>query len=191
MIATKLIRQMLSTNLSSRFQSVHFVRNCRRYTYCLGAIHLKSTKTPLEFKDASQYFMAAAAPGTNFRPFVVDHKRFYASVDRKNLDLKLEKSKQILTENIELKRQQMRERKEILVQGIRDKKTKVQAKVRQMEEIVERENILTIPNLLCVARGFLSPYIGYVIVQENYQLAIGLLVFAGITDLVRLTNVSL
>lgn len=53
-----------------------------------------------------------------------------------------------------------------------------------MEEIVERENIFTIPNLLCVTRSFLAPYIGYVIVQEQYQLAIGLLIFAGLTDLV-------
>ncbi|XP_031630837.1 probable cardiolipin synthase (CMP-forming) [Contarinia nasturtii] len=67
--------------------------------------------------------------------------------------------------------------------GIREKKSKVKEKVREMEEIVERENIFTIPNLLCVTRSFLAPYIGYVITQEHYQLAIGLLAFAGLTDL--------
>lgn len=108
----------------------------------------------------------------------------YSNINRKDINFKLEKSKQIISDNIELKRQRIRERKEILVQGIRDKKTKVQKTVRDLEGIVERENILTIPNLLCVARSFLAPYIGYVIVQENYQLAIGLLVFAGLTDLV-------
>lgn len=113
-----------------------------------------------------------------------DQKRFYTNVDRKNLNYKLEKSKQLLTE----KRIKIREHKDILVQGIRNKKSKVQEKVREMEEIVEREklreNILTIPNFLCVARSCLAPYIGYIIVQEDYQLAIGLLFLAGLTDLV-------
>lgn len=120
-----------------------------------------------------------------------DQHRFYTNIDRKKLSYKLEQSKQLLTDNIELKRLQMRERKEILVQGIRDKKSKVQEKVREMEEIVERENILTIPNFLCVARSFLAPYIGYVIVQEHYQLAIGLLLFAGLTDLVSIYDINL
>lgn len=30
----------------------------------------------------------------------------------------------------------------------------------------------------------MSPYLGYVIMQDDYHLAIGLLIFAGITDLV-------
>lgn len=119
-------------------------------------------------------------------PLLFDQRRFYTNIDRENFKYKLEKSKRLLTDNIKIKRGQMRERKELLVQGIRDKKTKVQEKVREMEEIVERENILTIPNLLCVTRSILAPYIGYVIVQENYQLAIGLILFAGLTDLVNL-----
>lgn len=114
--------------------------------------------------------------------------RFYAKINRKDINLKIAKSKQVITDNIEEKRMRMRERKENLVQGIRDKKTKVQEKVKEMEEIVERENILTIPNLLCVARSFLAPYIGYIITCGHYELAFGLLAFAGITDLVRHSN---
>lgn len=49
----------------------------------------------------------------------------------------------------------------------------------------QKENPFTIPNVLCIARIAMSPYLGYVILQDNYTLAIGLLVFAGITDLVR------
>ncbi|XP_055323181.1 probable cardiolipin synthase (CMP-forming) isoform X2 [Sitodiplosis mosellana] len=37
--------------------------------------------------------------------------------------------------------------------------------------------------LMCMCSRCLAPYIGYVIVQEHYQLAIGLLLFAGLTDL--------
>ncbi len=59
--------------------------------------------------------------------------------------------------------------------------------LEKMEEIVERENVFTIPNLLCVGRGVLAPYLGYVIIQQDYALGMGLLVFAGITDVVSIT----
>lgn len=94
------------------------------------------------------------------------------------------KGKKLIIDTIESKRLNLQQRKAVLVQELRDKKTKVKEKVKEMEEIVERENILTIPNLLCVGRGILSPYVGYVIVQGHYQMAIGLIVVAGITDLV-------
>ncbi|XP_060687056.1 cardiolipin synthase (CMP-forming) [Hemiscyllium ocellatum] len=45
------------------------------------------------------------------------------------------------------------------------------------------ENPWTIPNLLCVARIGLSPYLGYLIVEEEFNLALGLFTLAGITDL--------
>lgn len=114
-------------------------------------------------------------------------KRFFADKDsdnRQNFNLNLDKRRQRLTENIAQKRIQVNQHKQHLIQGIRDKKTKVQNKVRQIEEIVERENIFTIPNVLCVGRSILAPYIGYVIVQGDYQMAIGLLALAGITDFV-------
>lgn len=47
----------------------------------------------------------------------------------------------------------------------------------------ERENIFTIPNLLSVIRGILAPIVGYVIIQQQFTLAIGLLFVAGITDM--------
>ncbi|XP_067900470.1 cardiolipin synthase (CMP-forming) isoform X2 [Heterodontus francisci] len=45
------------------------------------------------------------------------------------------------------------------------------------------ENPWTIPNLLCMARIGLSPYLGYLIVEEEFNLALGLFTLAGITDL--------
>ncbi|XP_007896474.2 cardiolipin synthase (CMP-forming) [Callorhinchus milii] len=45
------------------------------------------------------------------------------------------------------------------------------------------ENPWTIPNLLCVARISLSPYLGYLIVHEKFNLALGLFALAGVTDL--------
>lgn len=48
-----------------------------------------------------------------------------------------------------------------------------------------RENIYTIPNLLTVSRILACPVLGYAIVQDNFVLASSLLVYAGLTDLVR------
>lgn len=178
MIASKLSSTIFS---SSKFQRISIMRNCNRSTNYMGALILNQMKMPEKFRDSSlNHHLFPLSYPLLFN----DQKRLYSNIDRKNINIKFEKGKQLLTDNIELKRQRMRERKEILVQGIREKKSKVQEKVREMEEIVERENILTIPNLLCVTRSFLAPYIGYVIIQENYQLAIGLLAFAGLTDLV-------
>lgn len=177
MIAPKLFRKMTLIYLMPKCRSIY---NCNINKNCTGVFNFKYF---LSCTDMAKSVLNIS-PMTHFCPILFDQKRFYTNIDRKNLSYKFEKSKQLLTDNIELKRLQIHERKEILVQGIRDKKSKVQEKVREMEEIVERENILTIPNLLCVARSFLAPYIGYVIIQEHYQLAIGLLLFAGLTDLV-------
>ncbi|KIM44453.1 hypothetical protein M413DRAFT_353710 [Hebeloma cylindrosporum] len=46
-----------------------------------------------------------------------------------------------------------------------------------------RENIYTIPNLLTTSRIFACPVLGWSILDGNYYLATGLLVYAGLTDL--------
>ena len=51
-----------------------------------------------------------------------------------------------------------------------------------------RENIYTIPNLLTVSRMVACPVLGLAIVNENFYLATGLLVYAGLTDLVPLPS---
>ncbi|KAL7008022.1 hypothetical protein EMMF5_002204 [Cystobasidiomycetes sp. EMM_F5] len=45
-----------------------------------------------------------------------------------------------------------------------------------------RENIYTIPNLLTVSRIVACPFLGYAIVQGDFKMATGLLVYAGATD---------
>lgn len=173
MIASKFFRKMILTRLQPKCKSILIVNNSNKYINCTSVLNCDYSIFSDKMKNV--YFSTQ---------YPYDQKRFYTNVDRKNLNYKLEKSKQLLTE----KRIRIRERKDILVQGIRDKKLKVQVKVREMEEIVEREklreNILTIPNFLCVTRSCLAPYIGYIIVQEHYQLAIGLLFLAGLTDVV-------
>jgi len=53
-----------------------------------------------------------------------------------------------------------------------------------------RENIYTIPNLLTASRIFACPILGWSILDGNYHLATGLLVYAGLTDLVRRDLIS-
>lgn len=53
-----------------------------------------------------------------------------------------------------------------------------------------RENIYTIPNLLTVSRILACPVLGWSILDGNYHLATGLLVYAGLTDLVRAPKLS-
>lgn len=54
----------------------------------------------------------------------------------------------------------------------------------------QKDKVYTIPNVLCVTRIVMSPYLGYVILQDNYSLALGLMVFAGVTDLVSAIDIN-
>lgn len=49
--------------------------------------------------------------------------------------------------------------------------------------IPTHENIYTIPNILTFSRLLASPYIGYLIVQGKYPLALGIFAVAGFTDM--------
>ena len=48
----------------------------------------------------------------------------------------------------------------------------------------ERENILTVPNLLCVSRIAASPVIAQFLVNNEFKYALALFGYAGLTDLV-------
>ena len=49
----------------------------------------------------------------------------------------------------------------------------------------KHENIFTIPNLLCMSRIILSPYLAHVIINNgDFSLALGIFMYAGATDAV-------
>jgi cardiolipin synthase len=48
-----------------------------------------------------------------------------------------------------------------------------------------RENIYTVPNMLSFSRLLLSPFCGYLIVQQDYTSAMAVFAVAGVTDMVR------
>lgn len=57
-----------------------------------------------------------------------------------------------------------------------------QAKLK-VEESILRENILTIPNALCVSRIIMSPILAYLVVNDSLNFALSLFVLAGVTDM--------
>uniref|UniRef100_A0A7N6AB29 Cardiolipin synthase (CMP-forming) n=1 Tax=Anabas testudineus TaxID=64144 RepID=A0A7N6AB29_ANATE len=55
---------------------------------------------------------------------------------------------------------------------------------RQQSSItVNYENPWTIPNLLCMCRILLAPFLGYLIIQQNFDVSLALFTLAGATDL--------
>lgn len=113
----------------------------------------------------------------------------YSQTKKTEFQLNTIRGKELIKDALEMRKEMLLEKRDVLVKDIRQTKLRVQEKVKEkmehMEEIVERENVLTIPNLLCVGRGLLAPYLSYVIIiQEDFSLGMGLLMFAGFTDLV-------
>lgn len=49
--------------------------------------------------------------------------------------------------------------------------------------VQQKENILTVPNLLTASRIVSTPFLGYMVTHGHFEIALGLFVVAGITDL--------
>lgn len=108
------------------------------------------------------------------------YKCFSSSLKKEDFQVKSVEGTEIIQNVLEKNKNLLQQKKKVIIQEIRDRKEKVKERV---EEVIERENVATIPNFLCVGRIILSPYLGYVIVQSDFSLAMGLLVVAGLTDL--------
>ena len=50
---------------------------------------------------------------------------------------------------------------------------------------LERDNLVTVPNLLCVSRIVLAPYVAHLITIGEFEWALGCFVYAGTSDMVR------
>ncbi|KRT81571.1 hypothetical protein AMK59_5989, partial [Oryctes borbonicus] len=74
----------------------------------------------------------------------------------------------------------IKKKSNILLRDIKDTKDRVKERV---EEIIERENIYTIPNFLCVSRILISPYLGVLVLQAHFHFALVMLGVAAVTDL--------
>lgn len=145
-----------------------FLRFCQNPAW--SCVFLSTTKPT----SRQQLFTTSTWP-------LADKKRFYSSFKKQeDFPVKSVEGAEILQNVLEKNKQLLKERKNVIIQDIRVRKDKVKERV---EEVIERENVATIPNLLCVGRIMMSPYLGYIIVQSDFRLAMGMLVFAGVTDL--------
>lgn len=88
--------------------------------------------------------------------------------------------KDLLEGMLQEKKQKLAESKNMILKDIRETKDKVK---ERMEEVIEKENVVTIPNLLCLFRIAAAPYLGYLILQSEFNLAVAIFAFAGVTDL--------
>ncbi|XP_043582538.1 probable cardiolipin synthase (CMP-forming) [Bombus pyrosoma] len=81
--------------------------------------------------------------------------------------------------NYIVKKENISKRKALRLQILRDiKQTK-----RKVEVIIDKENIWTVPNILCMGRIVTSPFLSYLILSQDYQIALWLLIIAGFSDL--------
>nr|CAD7202892.1 unnamed protein product [Timema douglasi] len=97
----------------------------------------------------------------------------------KSEDQKDIKNRDIVHEVLQRKKERLKETGQLIIKDIKETRDKMKEK---MEEVIERENIWTIPNLLCILRIGFSPLLGYFIVQSDFNLALALLTLAGISD---------
>lgn len=68
--------------------------------------------------------------------------------------------------------------------SLRNRSSEGQTPLKTTQKLTMRENIYTIPNVLTVSRILSCPILGWSILDGNYHLATGLLVYAGLSDLV-------
>lgn len=117
-----------------------------------------------------------------------------SSVKKVGFQIKTARSAELLQDAIEQKKRMWAEKRENLQKrkeklrddikvNIQEKRERVKEVRERVEGMIEKENIFTIPNLLCVARMAMSPYLGYVIINGDFALGMGILTVAGITDL--------
>ncbi|XP_044729789.1 probable cardiolipin synthase (CMP-forming) [Chrysoperla carnea] len=176
---TRLYRQ-LSNILSNHFHSsLHDLRIC----YLQQLINLRLqyhknsrvyTKLTIQRIPIIHQQLRTLCTKTDKKDVILDEK-----VAKKELlhdVLKQNKERLLATE------QAIRAKSEFIIKDIKETKHKMKEKMEEAIPII-RENIYTIPNLLCITRIVASPYLGYLIVQQDYHLAFALLVVAGITDL--------
>lgn len=54
---------------------------------------------------------------------------------------------------------------------------------RKKGNVHQKENIMTVPNLLTASRIVSTPFLGYMVTHGHFEMALGLFIVAGITDL--------
>ncbi|XP_045537840.1 probable cardiolipin synthase (CMP-forming) [Papilio machaon] len=163
-------------------------------TYSTLKVHtvvIRNRNNPVKYKislssavcvyssDSKKHFLDLEKKAVEFKD-AFEHKKEQIKETEHRIRQKGVQLVKEIKQQKEITGQKIKVKKDYIIKDLQETKAKVKEKI---EEVVERENVFTIPNILCVTRITMSPYLGYVILQDNYNLALGLLVFAGVTDL--------
>ncbi|XP_022163673.1 probable cardiolipin synthase (CMP-forming) [Myzus persicae] len=73
-------------------------------------------------------------------------------------------------------KQKFQTKGKFILDDIKETKSKVRDTIK--------ENVWTVPNMLCMTRIVLSPYLGYLIVNGNFEYALSFVAIASVTDLI-------
>lgn len=73
-------------------------------------------------------------------------------------------------------KEKLQTQSKFIMDDIKETKSKVRATIK--------ENVWTIPNMLCMSRIVLSPYLGYLIISGDFEHALSFVAIASFTDLV-------
>lgn len=139
------------------------------------------------YRDIKHYSIRNSSIFRNLEKY--KHRYFCTTSDKKEVCLANHKDavKKELQSYIEHKKERLRvteqrikDRGNVILKDIEETKKRVKEKV---EGIIEKENVYTIPNFLCVSRILISPYLGMLIVQADFQFALAVLGVAAFTDL--------
>uniref|UniRef100_A0A182U6W4 cardiolipin synthase (CMP-forming) n=1 Tax=Anopheles melas TaxID=34690 RepID=A0A182U6W4_9DIPT len=171
-------------------------------TYTLHAVAGRTALSELVLRAASHHTWFGLAPGRlacaapaawgvrareqtpgSSLAYYCGQRRYCSNLKKKQprvVAVKSVEGSELLQNVLQKNKQLLQEKRDGLVRDIRERKDKVKERV---EEVIERENVATVPNLLCIGRIVASPYLGYVIVQGDFRLAMGMLIVAGLTDL--------
>lgn len=160
------------------------------YSFKYFHYHIKSRPFKWLFKKQNNHlnhhFSLACIPyfsnkSNNGDKFGNDHIHHCSKYNKKSSfthqkykDVLHAKQEKIKTTGLKIKTQG-----KLILSDIKETKVKMKEK---MEEVIEKENIYTVPNLLCISRICLSPLLGYFIIHGQYSYALAFVVVAGITD---------
>lgn len=111
--------------------------------------------------------------GNNYVQYCSNYKK-KSTMQPKYKAVLHDKQEKIITTGLKIKKQG-----KMILSDIKETKVKIK---ERMEKVIERENIWTVPNLLCMSRICLSPLLAYFILHAQYDYALGFVIVAGITD---------
>jgi len=139
-------------------------------------------KTELNVMNRNFYSIGSSVNDKRYKNVSLQNemKRQFCGCRHLNVESKILSPVPSTVEKFQITKKIIEDTKSNIIEDIQDTKNIVRVKV---DTIIQKENIFTIPNALCVFRVAASPVLVYLVVTSSYSAALGLFLFAGFTDL--------